>query len=184
MIRFLIMIVLTVLFLIFETTVEPYFFHRILTWVDASTLDHIRVNLFIIVVMILAIHREPLEGAIQSAIVGYLMDLFYLGMFGINTFLAISLYIIVKLILGIIQSEKVSHIILYTGLFSVMEGGMRLILFIIFSRHVDGYYLLWMVNTLLTMAVSPLVFKFFEWVDSLFESAIPGSHELGLSVKR
>lgn len=153
MIYYLLLPVLLLLLVIAQITVLELF-----------SLGWISIEISLIAVIYAGFHLDPLRGGVLSLLLGFFLDCLTSAIFGIYMFLYVFIFFLSTIVEGKVYAGKPALIALYTGLCTLLEGLVIVLLY----RFVLGADILYaMPKIFIPQAVvvgllSPLFFDLFK----------------------
>lgn len=158
--RFILPFFVGVLFLIFQTTLLPFF-----------PIQRIRPDILLIFTLYLTFLFPPISGGILALVLGSLTDLFSGNAFGFYTFSRPFLFFAAYLFKERFYLEGFSSQFLFVFVFGNLEGILILILLNAFQPvSIDNFYhvlcTLLLPHTFFTGLITPILFLLFQKVSS------------------
>jgi len=131
---------------------------------DIFSLGWIGLEVSLIVVVYAGFHLDAVRGGILSLVLGFFLDCLTSAIFGLYTFLYVLLFYLSLLIAGKVYSEKPALIALFTGLCTLLEG----IVIVLLYRFVLGADILYAIpkifipQAFVVGLLSPVFFELFK----------------------
>lgn len=153
MIYYLLLPVLLLLLVIAQVTI-----------LDIFSLGWIGLEVSLIVVIYSGFHLDAVRGGILSLVLGFFLDCLTSAIFGLYTFLYVLLFYFSLLIAGKVYAEKPALIALFTGLCTLVEG----IVIVLLYRFVLGADILYAIpkifvpQAVVVGLLSPIFFSLFK----------------------
>ncbi len=159
--RFLLLLLAGILLLIVQTT-----------WLSLLPIQRIRPDFLLIFTLYLAFLFPPTLGGILAFLMGYLMDLFSGNALGFYAFSRTLVFFVAQFFKGRFYLEGFSFQCLFAFIFSILEGGLILMLINALQSIPVGnlYFSLFtslLPQSILTGLASPLLFFLFQKTGSL-----------------
>jgi rod shape-determining protein MreD len=159
--RFVPLLLAGILLLIFQTTWLPFF-----------PIQRIRPDLLLIFTLYLAFLFPPILGGILAFFMGYLMDVFSGNTLGFYTFSRTLVFFATQFFKERFYLEGFSFQFLFAFIFSILEGGLLLILInglepVSFGNLYSSLFTFLLPQSFCTGLVAPFLFFLFKKVASL-----------------
>jgi rod shape-determining protein MreD len=142
------------------------------TWLSFFPIQRIRPDLLLIFTLYLAFLFPPFLGGILAFFMGYLMDLFSGNTLGFYTFSRTLVFFATQFLKERFYLEGFSFQFLFAFIFSILEGGLLLILInglepVSFGNLYSSLFTFLLPQSFCTGLVSPLLFFLFKKGTSL-----------------
>jgi rod shape-determining protein MreD len=159
--RFVPLLLAGILLLIFQTT-----------WLPLFPIQRIRPDLLLIFTLYLAFLFPPILGGILAFFMGYLMDVFSGNTLGFYTFSRTLVFFATQFFKERFYLEGFSFQFLFAFIFSILEGGLLLILInglepVSFGNLYSSLFTFLLPQSFCTGLVAPFLFFLFKKVASL-----------------
>ncbi len=141
-----------------------------ITILDLFTLGWVGMEISLVVVIYTGFHLDELRGCMISLLLGFFMDCLTSAMFGLYTFLYILIFYFSMFVAGKIYAEKPSLIAFFTGLCTLLEGVIIVLLYLVLLGTDILYAIpkIFIPKAILLGLLSPFLFPIFHrFEDSL-----------------
>ncbi len=143
-----------------------------ITLLDLFTLGWVGMEVSLVVVIYSGFRLDALRGAMISLLLGFFMDCLTSAIFGLYIFLYILIFYLSMFAAGKVYSEKYSLIAFFTGLCTLLEG-LIIVLLYLFLLGADILYAIpkiFIPKALLLGLLSPFLFQIFHRFEVLLHA--------------
>ncbi len=135
-----------------------------ITILDLFSLGWVNVEISLIIVIYSGFHLDALRGGILSLLLGFFLDCLTSAIFGLYTFLYILIFFLSMIVAGKVYAEKPSLISSFTGLCTLLEGLVIVLLyrFLLGADILDAIPKIFIPQAIVVGVLSPFIFRFFD----------------------
>jgi rod shape-determining protein MreD len=154
--RHIILLLLGIVFLTFQTTLLSYL-----------PIQRIRPDIILVLILYWGFTLPPVSGGIHTLFLGYLMDLFSGNSFGLYTFTRPLLFYLAQLLKGRFYLESLPSQSLFVFVFALFEGLLILMLLAALNPEplrnlYSSFFTCFLPQSFLTGMITPVLFFFLQ----------------------
>ncbi len=166
--NFIAVIFFSLIFLILQTSVMADAMTSFFLFLNLPSCAQIKINFLLIIIVYIGLNRHMLEGVLIASLLGYFMDLFSPGHFGLHSFLFVIIFLVIRTISTKIYFKAPLMNTFWT-INVTLVSNIFLLLIYSTSDNFENFYLSFLQiifpEALLNGLFAPIIFNFFKVLD-------------------